>query len=118
MSSIRCKSIHAPAAPDDGLRLLITRYHPRGVSKNRYDEWHPELAPSMRLLADYKAGLSWEEFEKRLRRELDGNEAAWSTIRELARMSQRGEPVTLLCHEPSGEKCHRYMIRALACSLY
>ena len=50
---IETKSIyHDSIEPGDGYRLLVMRYWPRGVKKDRIDSWIKELAPSKELLAD------------------------------------------------------------------
>ena len=41
-------------SPDDGLRVLVTRFRGRGMPKSRYDLWLPRLGPSEKLLERYK----------------------------------------------------------------
>ncbi len=45
--------------PKDGTRLLVMRFWPRGVRKERFDAWMRELAPSVELLR-----WCWAEREK------------------------------------------------------
>ena len=47
------QTLELPAEPDDGFRLLVTRYRPRGVSKadETWDRWIPKLGPSKELHA-------------------------------------------------------------------
>lgn len=108
---IRTKSIHDTASPEDGTRLLITRYHPRGVAKARYDVWWPDLAPSRELLRAYKDGMPWAQFERAFTDELRGEygQAALMDVRVFARAAT----ITLLCHEPEGEPCHRHIVKRL-----
>ena len=41
---------------DDGIRVLITRYYPRGVKKDKFDCGIRELSPSRNLLKNYQQG--------------------------------------------------------------
>ena len=115
---IKTKRWNDPMEPDDGFRLLVCRYRPRGVRKSdeNWDAWQPSLGPSRELHADYygKRGppISWPEYEKRYRAEL---RAQSSAIRELAVRARAGETITLLCSsactDPS--RCHRTLLREL-----
>ena len=51
---IKTKRWNDPREPDDGYRILITRYRPRGLPKGQetWDAWIPGLGPSRELLAD------------------------------------------------------------------
>ena len=112
-STIRTKSIHAPAADDDGLRVLVTRFHPRGVKKERYDLWCRDLAPSRDLLKLHKEGrIRWDRFLGALYSEILESEAGWRMIIELNREGYRRN-VTLLCHERDGMPCHRHLVKML-----
>ena len=50
---IKTKRWDDPAEADDGFRLLVTRYRPRGVSKadETWNEWLPALGPGKDLHA-------------------------------------------------------------------
>ena len=37
--SIRTKCVWSPILPEDGLRILVTRFRGRGMCKSRYDLW-------------------------------------------------------------------------------
>ena len=112
-STIRTKSIHAPPADDDGLRVLVTRFHPRGVKKERYDVWCRDLAPSRELLKLHKEDrIRWDKFLRALYSEIRGNETRWRMITELNREGRKRN-VTLLCHERDGMPCHRHLVKML-----
>lgn len=54
---IRTKDLrNSPPEPADGLRVLVSRYYPRGIPKSRrlWDLWCPELGPSRELHAAVK----------------------------------------------------------------
>lgn len=90
---IAVKRAYAERDADDGLRVLVDRLWPRGVSKDRVDVWLKDVAPSNDLRKWYGADTSkWTEFRRRYFAELDANPDAVSELRKLA----RNERVTLL----------------------
>ena len=115
---MRTKRWNDPASPDDGFRLLICRYRPRGVPSNAepWDGWCVALAPSRALhAAAYgKSGpaIEFAEYERRFREEMQIS-AAW--INDFAKMVQRGETLTLLCSSACVDetRCHRTIVKAL-----
>ena len=50
-ANVRLKRAYEPAAPTDGLRILVDRLWPRGVSKTEaaLDLWDKDIAPSSEL---------------------------------------------------------------------
>jgi uncharacterized protein YeaO (DUF488 family) len=107
-----------PRAPDDGSRILIARYRPRGVSKanETWDEWWPQLGPSQALHAAYygKSGpaLSFAEYRARYFDEMRGQVLR---IRALADRAAAGETITLLCSSACTDPalCHRTLLKSL-----
>lgn len=68
------KRIYEPKDAADGLRVLIDRLWPRGVSKEEaaIDFWPKDLTPSGHLRKDYHDGvLKYEEFAARYEEELE-----------------------------------------------
>jgi uncharacterized protein YeaO (DUF488 family) len=110
---IRTASVYHPPAEDEGFRVLIMRYWPRGVRRDRVDVWLKEAAPSTDLLRAYThQGLSWEEFEAGYRAEMQSRPQVVEQLRELER--EHGT-LTLLCREriPPDEHCHRETLKTL-----
>lgn len=118
---VRTRRWNDPAEPDDGLRLLVTRYRPRGLPKEEesWEEWRPDLGPSRELLARFKGkstegqrAISWAMYEKGYLREMRGQAPA---IAELARRVADGETVTLLCASACTResRCHRSLLKRL-----
>lgn len=72
----------------DGLRVLVDRLWPRGLTKERadLDEWCKEIAPSTQLRTWYGHDPEREEFGCRYRSELTEPEraAAFNHLRKLA----------------------------------
>jgi len=115
---IRTKRWDDPREPDDGFRLLVCRYRPRGVRKSdeTWDAWQPELGPSASLhAAAYgKRGVpvAWPVYRATYLREMREQAAA---IRELARRAAGGETITLLCSSSCTReaRCHRSILKEL-----
>ena len=116
---LRTRRWSAPALPDDGFRLLVTRYRPRGIAKadETWDAWWPELGPSRELLAAFKGtdggdGLAWSSYEARY---FDEMARQSFRIRALASRLGAGESITLLCssscHDPA--RCHRTLLASI-----
>jgi uncharacterized protein YeaO (DUF488 family) len=71
---IKTKSIYEPDEKDDGIRVLITRYYPRGIGKCKFDCWSKELSPSGNLLKNYRRdSYNWEEFKSAFLSEMRDN---------------------------------------------
>jgi uncharacterized protein YeaO (DUF488 family) len=76
---VQVRRIYDDPSDDDGIRVLVDRRWPRGVSKARaeLDEWCTEVAPSDALRKWYgHAPEKFEEFGSRYRRELEEPERA------------------------------------------
>ena len=115
---LKTRRWNAPAEPDDGLRVLVTRYRPRGLprAKETWDVWMRDLGPSPELFARFKgkAGppITLDEYKARYAEEMAGQN---ERIAELAARLDRGESVTLLCSKDCflPEACHRTVLAAL-----
>jgi len=71
---LRTKRVYEPPAASDGVRILIDRLWPRGISKEaaRIDYWARDVAPSNALRTWYRHEPSkWDEFRRRYFAELD-----------------------------------------------
>jgi uncharacterized protein YeaO (DUF488 family) len=110
--NIRLKRVHEPASPDDGRRILVTRYWPRGVPKSHVDEYTTKVAPSRELLRQFKhEGLTWEQYVPRYVDEMR-SETAQTAIKALAHAARRGT-VTLMCVCEDENRCHRSLLKQL-----
>lgn len=84
---IRLKRAYEPPAVDDGLRILVDRLWPRGVSKAgaQLDEWMKDIAPSTELRKWFgHAPERWAEFQRRYRAELRQHPDLLARLRSLA----------------------------------
>lgn len=107
---IRTKSIYKPKEDEDGTRILITRFYPRGIRKGHFDQWMRELAPTKELVQSYKHGkITQAQFTTRFLKQMSTDETSKQTIQTLAKLAKKTN-VTLLCYEPDGEFCHRHLL--------
>jgi len=98
------------AAPPDGLRVLVMRYWPRGVKRERVDLWLKDAAPSRELLHAYNhEDLDWSTFERRYRDEMADRP---EVLRHLGELEREHGALVLLCHERQGH-CHRTILADL-----
>ena len=84
---IRTKRIYEEPSEDDGLRVLVDRLWPRGISKEEamIDRWEKDLAPTTELRRWFGHDpAKWEEFEERYRAELEGKGEALARLRREA----------------------------------
>ena len=118
--AIRVVRLGSPRAHDEGLRLGTVRRPPRGVpkaehgSRDFYDVWLPDLAPSESLVrqalraSDERA---WRVFMKRYRAEMKRPEARRLLVL-LATLSH-GTNLSVGCYCAEEARCHRSVLRAL-----
>ena len=97
----------------EGLKLVVTRYYPRGIAPIHFDRWLPVLAPSRELLQDWRGHwITWEEYEARFRREILSSPEALAALRHIIDLS-RARDVYLICWERE-PPCHRFILLNLA----
>ena len=95
MMPVAAKRVYDPAVKSDGVRIVVDRLWPRGVSREklRADAWMPDIAPSAQLRAWFNHDpAKWEEFEARHFQELHARPEAVLALRALI----EGRPATLL----------------------
>jgi uncharacterized protein YeaO (DUF488 family) len=88
---VQLRRIYDDPADDDGIRVLVDRRWPRGVSRERaaLDEWCTAVAPSDELRRWYgHAPNKFNEFRSRYRKELEDPERA-AALRHLRDMTSR-----------------------------
>src|SRR5262249_12886774 len=114
----KTKRWNDPVDADDGVRLLVCRFRPRGVRREdeAWDSWLPQLGPSKDLHASVygKHGdpISWDQYVLRYLAEMKA-QTFW--IGALAERVRRGETLTLLCSSActDADRCHRTLLRDL-----
>jgi uncharacterized protein YeaO (DUF488 family) len=109
-TTVRIKRVYDPPARTDGLRILVDRLWPRGLSREAaaLDDWMPDVAPSAALRTWFGHDPArWTAFQQRYRRELDANPDA---VRALAARI-RGRRATLLFGAKDVERNQAVVLR-------
>jgi uncharacterized protein YeaO (DUF488 family) len=94
---LRIKRVYEPPDTADGVRVLVDRLWPRGLSreKAKIDLWLKKIAPSDALRRRFhRDPAAWEDFKTAYYAELQ-QPPEQSAVRELLERLSR-EPVTLL----------------------
>ena len=92
MPLISIKRVYEPASGQDGLRILVDRLWPRGLSKEsaRIDVWIKEVAPSDALRKWFSHDpKKWTEFKRKYGAELEKKKGFVSKIKSLEREKKR-----------------------------
>ena len=109
------KSIYDPKETHDGTRVLVTRYYPRGVKREHFDDWMQELAPSNTLLKLYKQGrITSKDFTIQYQIEISNEDAQQAMFK--LKQDSNVKNVTILCYEPEGKFCHRCILKKVVLS--
>ncbi len=85
MMDIRLKRVYEQPSSDDGVRILVERLWPRGITKAgaKIDAWRKDAAPSAELRKWFGHDpAKWEQFKKRYWEELRHNQPALEVLRE------------------------------------
>lgn len=118
--AIRVVRLGSPRSADEGLRLGTVRRPPRGVPKSEhasrdfYDVWLPDLAPSDALVKQALHSTDervWRAFERKYRAEMKRPEAARLLTLLAALSTQTHFSVGCYCQDAS--HCHRSVLREL-----
>ena len=118
--AIRVVRLGNPRSAGEGLRLGTVRRPPRGVPKSAYasrdfyDVWLPELAPSEALVKQAQQAdddRAWRSFERRYRAEMKRPEALRLLLLLAAFSHDTAFSVGCYCADES--RCHRSILKAL-----
>lgn len=94
-ANVKLKRAYEPAAASDGLRILVDRLWPRGVSKAEaaLDCWEKDISPTTALRKWFGHDPArWQEFRSRYAAEVRQHPEPLSRLRALARK----QPITLV----------------------
>lgn len=115
---IKTRRWNDPPGLDEGFKLLVTRYRPRGVAKadETWDAWEPKLGPSRELhrevYTDASSPIPWPQYRRQYITEQRANK---KVIGDLAKRVAAGETITLLCSSACTResRCHRSILKEL-----
>jgi len=86
--AIRIKRAYDPPAPEDGVRILVDRLWPRGLTKEKLQltAWLKDVAPTNALRQSFHHDVpNWDAFHTAYFAELDANPSAVQTLIDYAR---------------------------------
>ncbi|MBP7764146.1 MAG: DUF488 family protein [Deltaproteobacteria bacterium] len=118
--AIRIVRLGTDRAPGEGIRIGTVRRPPRGVpktayaSKNFYDVWLPNLAPSEALVKSAQGARTqkeWNAFLRKYRAEMMRPENR-HILEVLAALSHSGN-FSVGCYCADEARCHRSVLRKL-----
>ena len=111
-SSIAIKRAYDRPSPQDGVRILIDRLWPRGLSKAKLkiDAWPRELTPSTDLRKWYRhEPRRFSEFRRRYRAELAEHATELAALRATA----KGRAATLITATREVDLSHAAVMREM-----
>src|SRR5947209_4901244 len=88
--AVKTKCVFQPVDDEeDGYRILITRYYPRGIKAEKIYQWVSALSPSPNLLFSFKDGKNdWDTFKRRFLAELRTSYDSLEAIHTLHALSK------------------------------
>ncbi len=113
--AITVKRVYEPPNSNDGVRVLVDRLWPRGLSKANVhaDEWLRNLAPSTELRKWFHANPSrWQGFRNKYLAELSRTEAN-EDLNRLYGLAHGRRSLTLLFASKSLERNNALMLKEL-----
>jgi uncharacterized protein YeaO (DUF488 family) len=138
--AIKLKSLKDSAENSDGLRILIARYRPRYLPKDKenWDQWWKEIAPSRDLWKSYikDKKIGWLEYERQYIDEIKNNPESVNLLQIVSSfvngngdgskyvqqeqeqqkrydLIQKYDTLTLLCHCKDEKYCHRSIVKEM-----
>jgi uncharacterized protein YeaO (DUF488 family) len=118
--TVRIVRLGTPRTKGEGLRIGTVRRPPRGVPKSEYasrdyyDVWYPNLAPSaetVKLALAAGTDAEWRAFTKRYRAEMAEPDRK-HTLDLLAALSHTAN-FSMGCYCENEARCHRSVLREL-----
>jgi uncharacterized protein YeaO (DUF488 family) len=118
--TLRIVRLGEPRHAKEGIRIGTVRRPPRGVRKERYasdnwfDVWYPDLAPSVKLMAQGQAAVTeteWKRFVRAFKAEMNVPTSR-RTLDLLAALSH-GANFSIGCYCENEARCHRSVLREL-----
>ncbi len=111
---LRVKRVYDPVSHDDGVRILVDRLWPRGLTKEAVQaEWRRDLSPSDELRKWYAHDPEkWDEFRRRYRKELE-TAGKWRDVEAIAARGKK-ETVTLVFGSKERERNQAVALQEMA----
>jgi len=138
--AIKLKSLKDSTENSAGLRILIARYRPRYLPKDKenWDRWWKEIAPSRDLWKSYikDKKIGWPEYERQYIDEIKNNPESVHLLQIVSSfvngngdgskyvqqeqeqqkrydLIQKCDTLTLLCYCKDEKYCHRSIVKEM-----
>lgn len=85
MATVKLKRVYEPSSKEDGIRILVDRLWPRGLTKKKaaVDLWLKDIAPTTELRKWFGHDpAKWKEFQVRYRKELKADQEAVNLLKQ------------------------------------
>jgi len=108
---IQIKRIYDPWQESDGLRILVDRLWPRGLTKEKakLDHWYKDIAPTHDLRKRFHNGaVSWAGFTDEYKKQLVGNK---DLLQQLKQREKDHGKITLLYSVKNTDQNHAQLIK-------
>src|SRR5712672_1615900 len=113
--AVAVKRVYETPTPADGVRVLVDRLWPRGLTKKdaAVKRWLRDLAPSTELRQWFHANPdAWRFFRKRYLKELVSPKAS-TALEKLYSVAQSGKKLTLLYASQNEERNNATVLKEL-----
>jgi uncharacterized protein YeaO (DUF488 family) len=113
--AVTIKRVYEKPASADGMRVLVDRLWPRGLSKQSaaVDAWLRDLAPSDELRKWFHAHpAAWAAFRKQYLKELSGKSAP-EALQQLYELALKNKQLTLLFASKDEERNNAVVLKDL-----
>jgi len=113
--AVAIKRVYELPSPQDGVRVLVDRLWPRGISKEAaaLDAWLKDLAPSDELRKWYHAHpAQWDKFRERYLKELSSPKAG-AALQQLYELRDGHHQLTLLFGSRNEERNNATVLKQL-----
>jgi len=113
--AVAIKRVYEPPAAADGVRVLVDRLWPRGLTKEAtaVKHWLRDLAPSNELRQWYHANPeAWAQFRKRYLKELTAPQAT-AAVEKLYELAEGKKNLTLLYASRNEERNNATVLKEL-----
>lgn len=112
---IQLKRIYDTSEESDGLRILVDRLWPRGLSKEKakLDYWMKEVAPNHELRKSFHQGeLNFSQFKEKYLEELSSGEQL-EALEVLKKLKNEEKQLTLLFSSKNEVENHAIILKEL-----
>lgn len=110
---INIKRVYDNSEKSDGMRILVDRIWPRGVSKEdaNLDEWVKEVSPSKKLRQWFDHDSEkYEEFKEKYKKEMKQNDEQKEALKKLKKWTKQHDKKITLVYAAKDEKHNQAVV--------